>query len=113
MAKSMWARGPEWTFTAFCRTETVSTFSLRPRGRCEWARSSCRTGLSYSPHSCFVLAIRPQRILIVARLEPWMHGLCLGGPRKIAGRTRLDPTAAVFEAQLFTKSEGGSIDVIN
>ena len=31
MAKSMWARGPEWTFTDSCRTETVSTFSLRPR----------------------------------------------------------------------------------
>ena len=81
MAKSMWARGPEWTFTAFCRTETVSTFSLRPRARCEWARSSCRTGLSYSPHSCFVLAIRPQRILIVARLEA-----PTGGDRRMEGR---------------------------
>src|ERR1700724_622544 len=71
MAKSMWARGPEWTFTDSCRTETVSTFSLRPRAHCEWARSPCRTGLSQIGHTAsgLVLAVRPQRIPIVARLE--------------------------------------------
>ena len=39
MVKSIWARGPEWTFTDSCRTETVSTFSLRPLAHLGLARA--------------------------------------------------------------------------
>src|SRR6476646_7822443 len=71
MAKSMWARGPGWTFTDSCQTETASTFSLRPQPIANGQDHREETGLSHIGHSAsgLVLAIRPQRISIVARLE--------------------------------------------
>src|SRR5947207_882520 len=41
MAKSMWARGPEWTFTDSCRTEAVSKIGRASRRRCVTGVQTC------------------------------------------------------------------------